>query len=58
MALLVKLEHENLLKLVGYSIEGTEVFLVYEFALYARLDRLIDGTLLIFETCMETRDGV
>ncbi|CAH1426264.1 unnamed protein product [Lactuca virosa] len=42
VALLVKLEHENLLKLVGYSIEETEVFLVYEFAVYARLDRLID----------------
>ncbi|KAI3525632.1 hypothetical protein L1887_04563 [Cichorium endivia] len=43
VSLLIKLEHENLLKLLGYSIEGTEVFLVYEFALYASLGRMIDA---------------
>ncbi|KAI3788905.1 hypothetical protein L2E82_01686 [Cichorium intybus] len=42
VSLLIKLEHENLLKLLGYCIEGTEVFLVYEFALYASLGRMID----------------
>ncbi|KAI3788907.1 hypothetical protein L2E82_01688 [Cichorium intybus] len=41
VALLVKLEHENLLKLFGYSIEETQVFLVYEFALYSSLDRML-----------------
>ncbi|KAI3788462.1 hypothetical protein L2E82_01230 [Cichorium intybus] len=40
--MLVKLEHENLPKLLGYSIEGTQVFLVYEFAFYASLRRMID----------------
>ncbi|KAI3525631.1 hypothetical protein L1887_04559 [Cichorium endivia] len=42
VSLLIKLEHENLLKLLGYSIEGTEVFLVYKFALYASLGSIID----------------
>ncbi|CAI9287175.1 unnamed protein product [Lactuca saligna] len=42
VALLVKLEHENLLKLLGYSIKGTQVFLVYESALYASLECLIN----------------
>ncbi|CAH1426267.1 unnamed protein product [Lactuca virosa] len=41
VSLLVQLEHENLLHLLGYSIGGTQVFLVYEFAVYASLDRLI-----------------
>ncbi|KAI3525864.1 hypothetical protein L1887_04993 [Cichorium endivia] len=41
VAMLVKLEHENLPKLLGYSIEGTKVFLVYEFAFYASLGDMI-----------------
>ncbi|CAI9287176.1 unnamed protein product [Lactuca saligna] len=40
-ALLVKLEHENLLKLLGYCIEETQVFLVYEFALCKSLDHFL-----------------
>ncbi|KAI3711908.1 hypothetical protein L1987_70457 [Smallanthus sonchifolius] len=39
--ILVKLEHENVTKLLGYCIEGTRLFLVYDFALHAILDRLI-----------------
>ncbi|CAH1426263.1 unnamed protein product [Lactuca virosa] len=49
VALLVKLEHENLLQLLGYSVEGTQVFLVYEFSLYESLDRVLfdpEGILL------------
>ncbi|KAL4588453.1 hypothetical protein LXL04_001343 [Taraxacum kok-saghyz] len=42
-----KLEHENLLQLLGYSIKGRQVSLVYEFAVYASLDDLlIECTLL------------
>ncbi|KAI3525859.1 hypothetical protein L1887_04988 [Cichorium endivia] len=54
VALLVKLEHENLPKLLGYSIEGKEVFLVYEFAVYASLYDTIHGsecTLLDWNKC-------
>ncbi|PWA59759.1 serine-threonine/tyrosine-protein kinase catalytic domain-containing protein [Artemisia annua] len=40
-SILVKLEHDNLVKLVGYCIKGSEVFLIYEFAHHSRLDRLI-----------------
>ncbi|PWA40981.1 serine-threonine/tyrosine-protein kinase catalytic domain-containing protein [Artemisia annua] len=40
-SILVKLEHDNLVKLVGYCIKGSEVFLIYEFVHHSRLDRLI-----------------
>lgn len=43
VSLLVKLEHENLLPLLGYSIEGKQVFLVYDFAFCSNLRRLIFG---------------
>ncbi|KAJ0488407.1 putative protein kinase RLK-Pelle-CrRLK1L-1 family [Helianthus annuus] len=39
--LLVKLEHENLVRLLGYCIEQTAGFLVYDFALYKSLDHFI-----------------
>ncbi|KAL7601141.1 hypothetical protein Lser_V15G24246 [Lactuca serriola] len=41
VSLLVKLEHENMIRLLGYSIQGTQVFLVYELAVCASLDGLI-----------------
>ncbi|PWA54042.1 serine-threonine/tyrosine-protein kinase catalytic domain-containing protein [Artemisia annua] len=37
-SILVKLEHENLAKLLGYCIEGTSLLLVYEFQLYTSFD--------------------
>ncbi|KAJ0698015.1 putative protein kinase RLK-Pelle-DLSV family [Helianthus annuus] len=40
-SILVKLEHENVIQLLGYCIHGTEVYLVYDFALNATLDSLI-----------------
>ncbi|KAI3814845.1 hypothetical protein L1987_14491 [Smallanthus sonchifolius] len=41
-SILVKLEHENLAKLLGYCIEETGfTLLVYEFALHTSLDRLM-----------------
>ncbi|KAI3788906.1 hypothetical protein L2E82_01687 [Cichorium intybus] len=43
VSLLVKLEHENLLQLLGYSIEGKQVFLVYDFAFCSNLRCLIFG---------------
>ncbi|GJR26769.1 serine-threonine/tyrosine-protein kinase catalytic domain-containing protein [Tanacetum coccineum] len=40
-SILVKLEHENLVKLLGYCIKGTDVFLVSELAYHSSLDSLI-----------------
>ena len=40
-SILVKLEHENLAKLLGYCIEGTSLLLVYEFQLYTSFDSLL-----------------
>ncbi|KAK9060561.1 hypothetical protein SSX86_021266 [Deinandra increscens subsp. villosa] len=40
-SIMVKLEHENVAKLLGYCIEGTRLCFVYDFALHATLDQLI-----------------
>ncbi|GJR26768.1 serine-threonine/tyrosine-protein kinase catalytic domain-containing protein [Tanacetum coccineum] len=40
-SILVKLEHENLVKMLGYCIEGTKVFFIREFAPHLSLDHLI-----------------
>ncbi|PWA40662.1 concanavalin A-like lectin/glucanase domain, Serine/threonine-protein kinase Rad53 [Artemisia annua] len=42
-SILVNVEHENLIQLHGYCIDGTKVYLVYDFAPYETLDRLISG---------------
>ncbi|XP_024980576.1 probable receptor-like protein kinase At5g20050 isoform X2 [Cynara cardunculus var. scolymus] len=40
---LVKLEHKNLVQLLGYCIAGTKVYFLYDIALYANLNDLIHG---------------
>ncbi|XP_076888356.1 uncharacterized protein LOC143538756 [Bidens hawaiensis] len=40
-SILVKLEHENVAKLLGYCIQGTRLFLVYDFSLHSILDHLM-----------------
>ncbi|KAD2393990.1 hypothetical protein E3N88_40967 [Mikania micrantha] len=40
-SILVKVEHENVAKLIGYCIEGKRWFLVYEFAVLESLDHLM-----------------
>ncbi|XP_076888380.1 putative cysteine-rich receptor-like protein kinase 12 isoform X2 [Bidens hawaiensis] len=40
-SILVKCEHENVIKLLGYCIEGTKVSLVFEFASNASLYHLL-----------------
>ncbi|GJW64377.1 kinase RLK-Pelle-CrRLK1L-1 family protein [Tanacetum coccineum] len=40
-SILIKLEHENLVQLLGYCIDRTKVFLIYEFAPLASLDQLL-----------------
>ncbi|MFS7992026.1 putative protein kinase RLK-Pelle-DLSV family [Helianthus anomalus] len=42
-SILVKLEHENVAKLLGYCIEGTSLFLVYDSAPHASLADLMFG---------------
>ncbi|KAK9060562.1 hypothetical protein SSX86_021267 [Deinandra increscens subsp. villosa] len=41
VSILVKCEHENLVKLLGCCIEGTSLFLVYELAINASLSHLL-----------------
>ncbi|CAA7408544.1 unnamed protein product [Spirodela intermedia] len=43
VSLISKLEHENIVKLLGFSIEGPESLLVYEFLPNGSLDRFIFG---------------
>ncbi|KAL8258188.1 hypothetical protein R6Q59_030229 [Mikania micrantha] len=43
-SILVKLEHENVAKLLGYCVEGKRWFLVYEFAVLESLDHLMFGS--------------
>ncbi|PWA72661.1 serine-threonine/tyrosine-protein kinase catalytic domain-containing protein [Artemisia annua] len=46
----VQLEHDNLVNLLGYCItEGTEVFLVYEYAPHGSLGKLLYGTMPTFK---------
>lgn len=41
------LQHRNLVRLLGFSMEGTERVLVYEFVQNASLDQFIFGKVLI-----------
>ncbi|KAJ9547202.1 hypothetical protein OSB04_019745 [Centaurea solstitialis] len=41
VSILVQVEHENLFQLLGYCIDGTKLFLIYEFAPYASLGSLL-----------------
>ncbi|KAJ0744929.1 putative protein kinase RLK-Pelle-DLSV family [Helianthus annuus] len=48
-SILVKVEHQNLIQLLGYCIDGTKVYLIYDFALDATLADMIYGNFFLLK---------
>lgn len=45
VSLVTELNHENILKLLGYCFHGTDTFLVYDYMANQTLDRYFKGTI-------------
>ena len=47
--LLARLQHRNLVRLLGFCLEGSERLLMYEFVQNASLDQIIFGKVTLLE---------
>ncbi|KAL2931687.1 Cysteine-rich receptor-like protein kinase 10 [Bienertia sinuspersici] len=59
--LLAKLQHRNLVQLLGFCLEGEEMLLIYEFVINNSLDSLFDpmqGSSMLWETRYKIINGI